>query len=44
MMTAGMTAVGEMSGALARTLDALEPYIHPLIVKSRLETGSGTRR
>lgn len=41
MMSAGLIAVGEMSGALMRTLQALEPYIHPLVVKSRLENGRG---
>lgn len=43
MMTAGMEAVGEMSGALSRTLSALDPFIHPLIVESRLERGSGAK-
>ena len=40
MMAAGMTAVDEMRGALARTLKSLEPFIQPLVVKSRLK---GTR-
>lgn len=43
MISAGMAAVDDMSGALSRTLTALEPYIHPLIVKSRLESGSRRR-
>jgi len=37
MMKAGVRAVEEMSGALAHTLTALEPYIQPLILKSRLQ-------
>ena len=37
MMKAGLRAVDEMSGALAHTLTALEPYIQPLILKSRLQ-------
>ncbi|WP_163266044.1 lipid IV(A) 3-deoxy-D-manno-octulosonic acid transferase [Chelativorans alearense] len=41
MIAAGQTAVEEMSGALSRTLIALEPFIHPLIVKSRLQSGNG---
>lgn len=40
MMLAGNATVGEMRGALARTLKALDPFIQPLIVKSRLK---GTR-
>lgn len=43
MMAAGRKAVEEMSGALPRTLQALEPYIHPLIVKSRLDNGDRHR-
>jgi 3-deoxy-D-manno-octulosonic-acid transferase len=39
MVAAGVAAVDEMRGALDRTLKALEPYIHPLIVKARLENG-----
>jgi 3-deoxy-D-manno-octulosonic-acid transferase len=41
MMTAGAATVEEMRGALARTLKALEPYIHPLIVQSRLKGAGG---
>lgn len=41
MMAAGAAAVEEMRGALARTLKSLEPYIQPLIVKSRLRGASG---
>jgi 3-deoxy-D-manno-octulosonic-acid transferase len=37
MIAAGLTAVDEMRGALARTLKALDPFIQPLIVKSRLK-------
>src|SRR5690606_17921257 len=36
MMDAGRRTVDDMRGSLARTLQALEPYIHPLIVQSRL--------
>jgi len=36
MMAAGAATVEEMRGALAKTLRALEPFIHPLIVKARL--------
>lgn len=39
MMKAGLSAVEQMSGALSRTLIALEPFLHPLIVKSRLQSG-----
>ncbi len=42
MMAAGVAAVDDMRGALEKTLKALEPFIRPLIVKSRLR-GSGTR-
>jgi 3-deoxy-D-manno-octulosonic-acid transferase len=42
MMAAGAATVDQMRGALAITLRALEPFIQPLIVKSRLE-GSGGR-
>jgi 3-deoxy-D-manno-octulosonic-acid transferase len=44
MIEAGAAAVGDMRGALAKTLKALEPYVQPLIVKARLEEGSGRRR
>ncbi len=44
MMNAGVEAVSEMRGALQATLKALEPFIHPLIVKARLEDGNGKRR
>jgi 3-deoxy-D-manno-octulosonic-acid transferase len=40
MIDAGLGAVAEMRGPLAKTLQALEPYIHPLIVQARL--GAGT--
>jgi 3-deoxy-D-manno-octulosonic-acid transferase len=36
--------VDEMRGALGRTMRALDPYIHPLVVKARLEDGNGRRR
>ena len=42
MMAAGAATVEDMRGALDKTLKALEPYIRPLIVKSRLK-GTGTR-
>ena len=41
MMAAGASTVEEMRGALARTLKSLEPYIHPLIVQSRLKGAGG---
>jgi 3-deoxy-D-manno-octulosonic-acid transferase len=41
MMVAGAATVEEMRGALAKTLKALEPYIQPLIVKSRLKGAGG---
>ncbi|WEX08422.1 lipid IV(A) 3-deoxy-D-manno-octulosonic acid transferase [Chelativorans sp. AA-79] len=42
MIAAGRATVQEMSGALPRTLTALEPFIHPLIVKARLNGGNGS--
>jgi 3-deoxy-D-manno-octulosonic-acid transferase len=44
MMAAGVATVDEMRGALDRTLKALEPFIHPLIVKARLESGGASER
>jgi 3-deoxy-D-manno-octulosonic-acid transferase len=44
MMAAGLAAVEEMRGSLGRTMRALEPYIHPLVLKARLEDGNGRRR
>ncbi|GAA4110522.1 lipid IV(A) 3-deoxy-D-manno-octulosonic acid transferase [Aminobacter aganoensis] len=41
MMAAGAVTVEEMRGALARTLKSLEPFIHPLIVQSRLKGAGG---
>jgi 3-deoxy-D-manno-octulosonic-acid transferase len=41
MMAAGVATVDEMRGALARTLKSLEPYIQPLVVKSRLKGANG---
>ena len=41
MIAAGAAAVEEMRGALAKTLKSLEPYIQPLVVKSRLEGRGG---
>ncbi|MBL8579435.1 MAG: lipid IV(A) 3-deoxy-D-manno-octulosonic acid transferase [Mesorhizobium sp.] len=37
MMAAGVATVEEMRGALGKTMRALEPFIQPLIVKSRLK-------
>jgi len=44
MANAGQRAVGGMRGALARTVRELEPFIHPLIVKARLEEAGTARR
>jgi 3-deoxy-D-manno-octulosonic-acid transferase len=41
MMAAGAATVDQMRGALAHTLKSLEPYIQPLIVKSRLKGADG---
>ena len=41
MIAAGAATVDDMRGALSATLKALEPFIHPLIVKSRLKQSSG---
>lgn len=41
MMAAGAATVDEMRGALALTLKSLEPYIQPLVVKSRLKGANG---
>ena len=42
MIEGGRKAVEEMRGALSRTLQALDPYIHPLIVQARLgSSGNG---
>jgi len=38
MIAAGQGAVDKMRGALARTVESLQPYIHPLVVKSRLKS------
>lgn len=43
MMAAGVTTVDEMRGALGKTLKALDPFIQPLVVKSRLK-GTGSFR
>ncbi len=37
MMSAGIATVQEMSGTLDRTMKVLDPFIRPLIVKSRLK-------
>jgi len=41
MIAAGAAAVEEMRGALDRTFRALDPFIQPLMVKSRLRNGGG---
>jgi 3-deoxy-D-manno-octulosonic-acid transferase len=41
MIAAGAATVEQMRGALAQTLKSLEPYIQPLIVKSRLKGAGG---
>jgi 3-deoxy-D-manno-octulosonic-acid transferase len=42
MMAAGSAAVEDMRGALSVTMQALQPYIQPLVVQARL--GAGTRK
>ena len=45
MIAAGASAVEELRGALNKTLQALEPFVNPLVLKARLGTGlNGTRR
>ena len=44
MMEAGHRTVEEMRGALSRTLQSLEAYIQPLIVRARLDAPSGNGR
>ena len=44
MINAGTQAVEEMRGALSKTLQALEPYIQPLIVRARLDAASNGGR
>jgi 3-deoxy-D-manno-octulosonic-acid transferase len=39
MIASGKTTVESMRGALERTLQTLDPYIHPLSVKARLNGG-----
>jgi 3-deoxy-D-manno-octulosonic-acid transferase len=41
MIAAGAAAVEDMRGALDRTFRALDPFIHPLMVKSQLRNGGG---
>jgi 3-deoxy-D-manno-octulosonic-acid transferase len=43
MKAAGMDVISEMRGSLSKTLQALEPFIHPLVVKARLEGGRDRR-
>jgi 3-deoxy-D-manno-octulosonic-acid transferase len=40
----GNDALKTMRGALDLTVRALEPFIHPLVVKARLESGARARR
>ena len=40
----GQAALGTMRGALDRTIRGLEPFIHPLVVKARLDSGQKSRR
>lgn len=44
MIEAGVRTVDEMRGALTKTLQALQPYIDPLIVQSRLGSSGGGRQ
>jgi 3-deoxy-D-manno-octulosonic-acid transferase len=44
MIEAGRRTVEGMRGALARTLQALEPFVNPLIVQARLEASGGGKR
>jgi len=44
MSNAAVGALDDMRGALGRTLRELEPYIQPLVVKSRLEDSRTARR
>lgn len=41
MIDAGAATVEEMRGALDRTFRALDPFLQPLMVKSRLRNGNG---
>jgi 3-deoxy-D-manno-octulosonic-acid transferase len=43
MIAAGAQTVEDMRGALQRTLKALEPFIQPLVVQSRLKEGTDVR-
>jgi 3-deoxy-D-manno-octulosonic-acid transferase len=44
MIDAGLRTVEEMRGSLVRTLQSLEPYIQPLIVRARLDASSTNGR
>lgn len=44
MIRAGASTVADMRGALDRTLKALDPFLQPLMVKSRLRDGNGNGR
>ena len=44
MMQAGRATVEGMRGALSRTLQALEPFVNPLIVQARLQASAGGKR
>lgn len=44
MIANGLASVADMSGALQRTINALDSFIRPLIVKAQLENVGGDRR
>jgi len=44
MIASAAAAAEEMRGALQRTLKALDPFIHPLVVKARLEQAGARDR
>lgn len=44
MIANGLASITEMSGALQRTIHALDSFIRPLIVKAQLESVGGDRR
>lgn len=44
IIKSGSTALDAMRGALDKTIRGLEPFIHPLVVKARLDSGMRHRR
>ena len=44
MIEAGRHTIEGMRGALSRTLQALEPFVNPLIVQARLDASGGGKR